>query len=410
MQRWMVLLGCSIGMAVSISATLAFPFGLYMPSVTAEFGWSRTQFAATLSFISLGNVVMLPVAGLAVDRIGPMRSILIGLVFASLACAALALVRTYPAFVGLCCMASMTGSLALYPAYFHVIRGWFDRNLGLALAITSAGVSVGVAGFARLITAMIPSHGWRGAFVASAGISLVVGVLSLGLLVRENRGPLPAVERRPSEAESVQTGSSLGTALRTLDFWLFSIAFFLVVFAGSGPQLHLPTLLADRGASQGLAAAVVGALAAGSVLGRIGAGFLLDRVSHRLVATLFFMGQAVGIVMLSRGVSLAIAAGLLMGSALGAELDLMGFVIARRFGRRAYPRILGIALAVAQSALIMSPVGTAIMFDAYGSYDMMFKLYPALPAAAVVLMLFARLSRSPREVAAHSTIRVDQAS
>ena len=397
MRRWIVLLGCFIGMGISISATLPFPFGLYIDSMTEEFGWSRTQFSATLSFISLGNLVMLPVAGYAVDRIGAIRSILIGLVLANAFCAALALTQSYHAFVILSCLASMCGSLALYPAFFSIVRGWFDKNLGLALAIASAGVSVGVAGFARLITEVIAARGWRAAFVASAALAFVAGAASLLLLVRENKGLVPVQERRPDHVESALTGVPLGAALRSLDFWLFAIAFLLIVFAGSGPQVHLPALLTDKGVSPGTIASVVAALALGSVVGRIATGFLLDRVSFRLVAAIFFLGQAAGIILLSRNTHLIIVAALLMGGALGAEVDLMGFVMARRFGRLAYARILGVALAVAQSALLISPVGTGLIYDHYKSYDLVLSVYPLLSVLAVVLMLFAKLSRRDPE-------------
>jgi len=394
MQRWIVLFGCFVGMGISISATLAFPFGLYLDAVTSEFGWSRTQFSATLSFISLGNLVMLPFAGYAVDRIGAVRSISIGLVLANAFCASLALTRSYAAFVSLSCLASMCGSLALYPAYFSIVRGWFDRNLGFALAIASAGVSVGVGGFARLITQMIAADGWRSAFVASAGIAFVAGIASLLLLIRENKGLMPVQERRGNHIEGVLTGVPLGVALRSLDFWLFAIAFLLIVFAGSGPQVHLPALLSDKGVSPSAIASVVAALALGSVLGRLATGFLLDRISFRLVAAIFFLGQAAGIFVLSRNTHLAIVAALLMGGALGAEVDLMGYVMARRFGRLAYARILGVALAVAQSALLISPVGTGLIYDHYKSYNLVLSLYPLLSILAVVLMFFAKLNRN----------------
>ena len=399
MRRWIVLLGCFIGMGISISATLAFPFGLYLGAMTSEFGWSRTQFSATLSFISLGNLVMLPLAGYAVDRIGATRSIFVGLVLANTFCAALALTRSYTAFVMLSCLASMCGSLALYPAYFSIVRGWFDRNLGLALAIASAGVSVGVAGFARLITEVIAAYGWRPAFVASAGIAFVAGAASLLMLIRENKGLVPAQERRPDHCDGALTGVPLRSALRSRDFWLFAIAFLLIVFAGSGPQVHLPALLADKGVAPRAIASVVAALALGSVLGRLATGFLLDRISFRLVAAIFFLGQAAGIVVLSWDAHFAILAALLMGGALGAEVDLMGYVMARRFGRLAYARILGAALAVAQSALLISPIGTGLIYDYYKSYDPVLSAYPLLSVLAVVLMFCANLTKSDPDTA-----------
>ena len=132
-------------------------------------------------------------------------------------------------------------------------------------------------------------------------------------------------------------------------------------------------------------------------MGRIATGFLLDRISFRLVAAIFFLGQAAGIAVLSWNTHLAIAAALLMGGALGAEIDLMGYVMARRFGQLAYARILGVALAVAQSALLISPVGTGLIYDHYKSYDLVLSLYPLLSVLAVVLMFFAKLSRNGPE-------------
>ena len=39
------------------------------------------------------------------------------------------------------------GNLASYPAFISLAGRWFDKQLGFALAITSTGLAVGVAGF-----------------------------------------------------------------------------------------------------------------------------------------------------------------------------------------------------------------------------------------------------------------------
>ena len=41
--------------------------------------------------------------------------------------------------------------MASYPAYMGLVQRWFDRRLGLALAVTSTGIAVGVGGFSYLI-------------------------------------------------------------------------------------------------------------------------------------------------------------------------------------------------------------------------------------------------------------------
>lgn len=387
MRRWVSLLGCFIGMAMSMSSMLLFPFGLYMTAVTADFGWSRTQFSAALSSIALCNIVALPLAGWAVDAIGAVRCIVLGLIVGCLCYAGLALVNTYAAFVAVACAASVAGCLALYPAYFTVVRGWFDRNLGLALAVASAGVSVGVVGFSYLIKARIDAAGWRNAFVSVALVALLVGLANVLCLIRVNHGPIPEPERLHADEPGVIAGASLGEAVRTREYWMFSVAFMLVVFAGVGPSINLPALIADRGGAPALAATAIAAIALGSLIGRMITGFLLDRYSVTLAATLFFVGQAVGIAALSANINWTVAAAFLMGMAQGAELDIMGFVMARGFGRRFYARIFGSSFALSQLGLIFSPILTAAIFDRTRSYDLALLSFPVLSVVASFLIL-----------------------
>ena len=386
MKRWLALCGCFIGMAVSVSSTLLFPFGLFMAPLTTEFGWTRTEFSSVLAVVALCNVVVFPIAGWAVDRIGPIPCILAGLLVSGLCQAALALVHGYGAFVTFDCAASAAGCFALYPAYFAIVRGWFDRNLGVALAVASAGVSVGVAAFSYLIKARIDAAGWRDAFVTVAAVATAIGLANLLLLVRENKGPMLASERL-SVSEGPILGASLQEALRTPEYWLFSISFMLVVFVGAGPNTHLPALIADRGGSSGSVVAAVAAIPIGSLIGRIITGLLLDRFPATFAATLFFAGQAIGLLMLWAGTGWTAVATLLIGMAQGAELDMMGFVMARRFGRRSYARIFGSSAAISQLGLIASPVVMATIFDRTQSYSLALLCYPILSLVAIFLIV-----------------------
>ncbi|MCP5328940.1 MAG: MFS transporter [Steroidobacteraceae bacterium] len=391
MRRWTVLLGCFLGLAVSTSAILMFPLGLYMQPVTTEFGWSRTQFSSVLSVVALGNIIALPLAGYAIDRFGPIRCIAVGLVIACLSYAAVGQASSYALFLALCTLASVAGCLAHYPAYFTIARGWFDRNIGLALAIASAGVSTGVAGFAWLIKATIAAGGWRVAFATVGTTAAVIGLGSLLFLIRSNPGVLPAAEQLRTPRADATVDATLGEALRSRDYWYFTLGFALIVFAGAGPNLHLPALMADGGAGTAAIAAAVAAIPLGSLAGRVVAGMMLDRFSVRAPAAVFFGAQAVGILLLWVDLRSAVAAAFLMGTAMGAELDIMGYVMARRFGRRAYARIFGTSFALSQIGLIISPIGMAAIFDVMGSYDIALLGYLPLSIFAFVLVALANV-------------------
>ena len=389
-RRWSVLLGCFIGMGVAMPAILLVPMGLFLKSVTTEFGWSRTVFSSLTATTSLFNAISLPIAGYLVDRFGARRMIAVGTVFGCGSYAALSVAHGYAGLVGFMAAAVMLGNLASYPAFMSLAQRWFDKRLGLALAIASTGLAVGIGGFSFLITRTIERQGWRTAFLTVGLSALVIGLANVVVLVRDNAGPVPDAERREGSVAVGRDGRSLGQALGTRDFWLYSASFSLVIFAVVGCNVHLPALLSDQGAKAGQVASVVAIGAAGSLFGRLFTGVMLDRFAVRGVAALFFLGQAIGLVMLLDGLRWAPLASLLLGAVQGAEIDILGYVVARRFGRLAYARIYGTCFAITLVGAVVGPVLMASIFDRTGSYHAGLLLFSLSPLMALGLLWLAK--------------------
>lgn len=381
-RRWLVLLGCFIGMALSTPATLMQPLGLFLKPMTAEFGWSRTTFSSVLAMASLANIVILPIAGYLVDRFGPRRIIAIGAVLGCASYAALSLANSYGQLIGLIMLAVAAGNLASYPAFMSLAQRWFDKRLGFALAVTSTGLAVGVAIFSFLISTTIATADWRTAFVTVGAIALVVGLANVALLIRDDAGG----DIGASRPQTKDDGLSLSAALKNRDFWLYTIAFTLIIFGVVGCNFHLPALLSDQGAPPGLIPTVIAAGAAGSLFGRLVTGILLDRFSVMRVASVFFTGQALGFILLLQGLQWALPASFLLGAVQGAEVDVLGYVVVRRFGRSAYARIFGTCFGITLVGAMIGPMAMAAIFDRTGSYDLGLMLLPALPFVALVLM------------------------
>jgi MFS family permease len=392
MRRWYVLLGCFIGMSVAIPAILMVPMGLFLKSVTAEFGWSRTEFSMIVSIASLANAIALPIAGYLVDRFGAPRIVAVGSVLGCCGYAALSLANSYSSFIAIIIFTVMMGNLAGYPTFMGLAQRWFDKRLGLALAITSTGLGAGVAAFSYIITKNIEQHGWREAFLTVGIIALVIGLANLIILVRDNRGPVPEAERRDGIIHVEDEGMSLYAALRTREFWLYTGSFTFIIFALVGCNFHLPSLLSDRGASTAQIATAVAIGAGGSLFGRLFTGVMLDRFSVYIVAGVFFLGQAIGFLLLLDGVRWVLPAAFLLGAVQGAEIDVMGYVISRRFGRLVFSRIFGTCFAITMVGSIAGPIWMATIFDRTGSYDLGLMLFPLFPVVAFVLLWLTRYS------------------
>lgn len=404
MKRWSVLLGCFIGMSVAIPAILMIPMGLFLKSVTGEFGWSRTDFSVVVSIAALFQAIIMPFAGYLVDRFGAPRIIAVGTVLGGSSYVALSLADSYVCFVAIVALAVTAGNLASYPAYMGLAQRWFDKNLGLALAITSTGLGAGVAIFSYAIAESIEFQGWRSTFVMIGATAMAIGLVNLALLIRNNTGSLPEAERRSESVEIDKDGYLLAEALRSRDFWLCSISFMLVIFAVVGCNFHLPALLSDRGASTTQIASIVAIGAGGALFGRLFTGIMLDRFSVRGVAGLFFIGQAIGFVLLLEGLDWALLAGFLLGAVQGAEIDIMGYVIVRRFGRQAFSRIFGTSFAITMVGAMIGPIFMATIFDRTDSYHLGLLVFPLFPVVAFGLLCAARLSRQETKLQPAPTI------
>ncbi|MEY2925726.1 MAG: hypothetical protein RL367_203 [Pseudomonadota bacterium] len=387
MRRWLVLLGCFIGMGIATPAILMIPLGLFLKPMTAEFGWSRTEFSSIIAIAALFNALIMPVAGTLVDRFGARRIVAVGTVLGCSSYAALSLANSYAAFVTIMIMAVLAGNLASYPAFMGLAQRWFDKRLGFALAITSTGLAVGVAGFSTVIAKTIQAQDWRAAFLTVGLAALVIGLVNLLFLVRDTAEP---VDETGSANETTAASHSLAQALRTRDFWLYAASFTLIIFAVVGCNVHLPALLSDRGASTALIASVVAIGSLGSLFGRFFTGIMLDRFSVRCVAGIFFIGQAIGFLILRDGLRWALPASVLLGAVQGAEIDVMGYVMARRFGRLSYARIFGACFGVTLIGGMIGPLAMARIFDSTGSYDLGLMLLPLFPVAALGLLWLAK--------------------
>ena len=105
--------------------------------------------------------------------------------------------------------------------------------------------------------------------------------------------------------------------------------------------------------------------------------------------------------MLLDGLHWALAASFLIGATQGAEIDILGYLISRRFGKLAYARIFGSAFSVTLLGAIIGPFVLGMVFDKSGSYRTALMLFPILPGAAFgLLCLCAKSPDQPQRVIA----------
>jgi cyanate permease len=130
------------------------------------------------------------------------------------------------------------------------------------------------------------------------------------------------------------------------------------------------------------------------IMGRIMSGLLLDRFRAPSVAAGFFAIQGLGVVVLLAATSTAgaILATFLVGLGLGAEVDLIAFMLARYYGMRAYGSLYGLLFGAFMLAGGTGPLVMGWAYSTTGSYDAALIAFEASVAVAVFLMLVLRSS------------------
>lgn len=396
---WWIILVAGVGLFLSYISVVSFTFGVFINSLGREFNWSRGQISLAFSLSLMAMCAAMPLIGRLVDRLGARKVILpsvlaFGLCLISLYFLSTSLWHFYAIYL---IMGIVGGGSGQIP-YSRVISQWFDRRRGLALGLAMVGAGLGSFIMPYAAHELISNAGWRAAYLYMGFVVIMVTIPVVALALKEKpetMGLLPdgQVLRDDSIAEQsrAEFGMSCREALRSGIFWLMCFAFFLVAMSVIGCLIHLAPMLTDRGVSPGSAAFAASLLGGSLILGRVGAGYLLDRFFASYVAVCFFCGAALGVLLLWAGAagSLAFAAALLLGLGLGAEGDIMAYLVSRYFGLRAFGEIYSYAMISFTLGGVVGPLFMGLGFDATGSYRLVLGafLMAALTAAALMTRL-----------------------
>lgn len=358
---WATALASAVGLAFGPSVLQYMTLGVFTPYLRQDFGWSLSQISLAATLLAIMTMIASPLQGLLVDRFGARRIILICLPLFGFGYAALALMSgSLRQFYIVWALLPLLG-LGLWPAsWVKATSSWFDRRLGLAIGIATTGIGLGAMVFPIVIHAVAEANGWRSAFAAIGIGSVAVAWPAAFLHVRDNATSRTAA----APAERVQSSARGST------FWLLFGAFGLLGFYSIAILVHLVSILEGNGVARSTAVAAQSMLGAFMILGRLGSGYVVDKVSVRIVVPLFAGVAVIALTGLAAGASGAgaVIAAAFAGLLIGAEIDVLGFVVKRYFGLKRYGTLYGVLFAVFQLGGAVGVLALGEMRDASGSY------------------------------------------
>jgi MFS family permease len=338
-----------------------------------------------------------PLAGILVDRVGPRRVILGGVVLVG---AAAMLAATIQAPWQLYAYTGVLGALGM------VALGWvpmgvllarrFSARRGRVVGIAFSGMGIGVFTIGPLAQWLIVAIGWRAA-TALLGASALALLLPLVWFGTGDDAPAPVVATAAGPARGADD-PTVSQATGTRAFWALFLAYFFTPLAVFPVATHSVAFAVDMGFSAMHAAWAFGLTGLMSTVGRVGFGIMADRVGGPWAATLSFActaGGALALVALEGwpdGLWLLVFA-LLFGLGFGARGPIITAMASNWFGGRHFGAIYGVLNLGNGMGAALGPWFGGVVHDVTGSYRLAF--LTAVTCCAIGAACF-WLARRPR--------------
>ncbi|MEH3107842.1 MAG: MFS transporter [Sphingomonas fennica] len=375
-RGWPTVLAASAGVGLGIAGLLTYTAGIFAKDLEAAIGLSRTALGGAFFLSTIALAFALPLVGWLVDRFGPRVPAAGGAVALAGGFWAMGtIVRDVPGYLAAMAAIGLLAACSAPVAWTRAVNAVFAKERGLALGLTQLGIGIAAMVVPPVLAGIVANQGWQAGYRTLALIALA-GVV-----------PALALPRGETHATAV-TPAVAGSADDRRTFLLLLAAFGAMALAFAGLLPHFVPMLREAGMPPQTAGAVAGLIGASVIVSRIVVGWLADRIEPPRIAAVCCALCALGCLALAiGGAGLAWVGALALGTAMGAEADLVGYLTARYFGLARYGRLYAIQYASFMLMAGLSPLWVGALADRGGGYVMPLLVTVAGLAAAAALFL-----------------------
>jgi predicted MFS family arabinose efflux permease len=370
---------------VTLSMGIRHGFGLWLQPITQDKGWSRETFAFAIAIQNFVWGFSGIFAGMAADRFGAFKVIVVGAVLYGLGLVGMGYANTPATFMlatGILIGVAQAGTT------YAVIYGVIGRNVSLEKRSWAMGVAAAAGSFGQFL--MVPTEGllisnlgWQQALVVLGLAAMLIIPLAWGL--REpSFDPTAPTQHKQSIFQALQE------AFKYPSFQLLMAGYFVcgfqVVFIG----VHMPSYLRDKGLSPQVASYALALIGLFNVFGTYAAGVLGQRMAKKDILAFIYFARAVAIT-LFLWIPLSPASVYVFASVMGvlwlSTVPPTNATIAQIFGVSHLSMLSGFVFFSHQIGSFMGVWLGGYLYDRTGSYDVVWYIAIGLGIAAALVNL-----------------------
>ncbi|MEZ9905196.1 MFS transporter [Vibrio breoganii] len=399
--RFPPIVWIGIGILI-ISLGIRQSFGIFMMPISDYFDTGREFFSLAIALQNLLFGMFQPFVGMAADKWGPKRIIImgalaygLGLFLTSITTSTAVVYLSLGALVGL--GLSATSYVIILGVVAKVVPA---QHAAKAFGLTTAAGSFGMFAMIPGAQTMLANFGWQGAMQGFALLCTLI--IAFVAFMKSNKKAKVTNAQEPRHHDDLTLKEAIKEAFTHRGYWLIHLGFFVCGFHVMFIATHLPSYLADKNLPASSAAMALAYVGIFNIFGSYFWGMMADKFDKRHISFVLYLLRAA---IIAAFVTLPITefSATIFGGAIGfvwlGTVPLTSGLVRQIFGPQYMSTLYGLVFFSHQIGSFLGAWVGGSIYDHYGSYEPIWWSTVALALVAAVVHLPINATPIDRKVA-----------
>jgi predicted MFS family arabinose efflux permease len=371
-----------------IIALLAFgprsAMGFFQLPILQDNGWDRTTFGMAMALQNLCWGLGQPLFGLIADKFGTWRVLAFGALLYCLGLVVMAIAQT-PLWLhigGGVLIGLGVGACSFGVVLASIARLVSPERRSFAFGLGTAAGSAGMFLFAPISQGLIDRLGWSDSLIAIAAIMLLIPLLAIPLRGNSSTSKIAAAEIDQTAREALRE------AFVSRGYLLLTSGFFVCGFQIAFITAHFPAYISDLGIASRWAVVAISLIGFFNIIGSLASGVVGQRYSKPKLLSWIYLARSIvfsAFLLIPPSPTTVVVFSIVIGILWLSTVAPTNALVAVMFGTRYLGLLGGIVFFSHQLGSFLGVWMGGVLYDATGSYDVVWWLGVALGIFAAIV-------------------------